>query len=78
MAAGRPGRGSRRRRARSPPVSVWPRSAATVDAFRDKIRHLPVKVMAAGGIRDEVEAAEVLGTLTAGRGSGGGHGTPVS
>lgn len=45
-------------------VVVWSRSGATVEAFRAKISHLPVKVVAAGGVRDVVEAADVLCTLT--------------
>lgn len=45
-------------------VVVWSRSAATVQAFRAKISHLPVKVVAGGEVRDVVEAADVLCTLT--------------
>lgn len=45
-------------------VVAWSRSAATVEAFKARISHLPVKVVAAGTIRDTVEAADVLCTLT--------------
>ena len=45
-------------------VVVWSRSAATVEAFRARIGHHPVKVVAAGSIQEVVEAADVLCTLT--------------
>lgn len=45
-------------------VVVWSRSAATVEAFRAKISSQPVKVVAAAGIQEVVEAADVLCTLT--------------
>ncbi|MGO4807013.1 ornithine cyclodeaminase family protein [Arthrobacter sp. 2MCAF15] len=45
-------------------VVVWSRRPATVDAFRTAVAHLDVEVVTAGTVRDAVEAADVLCTVT--------------
>ncbi|MHC6219779.1 ornithine cyclodeaminase family protein [Arthrobacter sp. MMS24-S77] len=45
-------------------VIVWSRTPATAEAFRAKIAHHAVRVIAASSIREVVEAADVLCTLT--------------
>lgn len=45
-------------------VMVWSRSAVRVEAFRTAVAHLDVKVVTASTVRDAVEAADVLCTVT--------------
>lgn len=45
-------------------VVVWSRGPATVDAFRQAVSHLDVKVVTAESVKDAVEAADVLCTVT--------------
>lgn len=45
-------------------VMVWSRSSATVEAFRTKVSHQPVTVLAASSVQEVVEGADVLCTLT--------------
>jgi alanine dehydrogenase len=45
-------------------VLVWSRNPATVETFRVKTTHHAVRVIAASSIREVVEAADVLCTLT--------------
>ncbi|MEV7663347.1 ornithine cyclodeaminase family protein [Paenarthrobacter sp. NPDC089316] len=45
-------------------VLVWSRNPSTVEAFREKIAHHAVKVIPASSVREVVESADVLCTLT--------------
>lgn len=45
-------------------VVVWSRSAVRVEAFRTAVAHLDVKVVTASTVRDAVEAADVVCTVT--------------
>lgn len=45
-------------------VIVWSRTQATVESFRRSVAHLEVKVLTAVSIREVVEAADVVCTLT--------------
>lgn len=45
-------------------VIVWSRTHATVESFRGSVAHLDVKVLAAVSIREVLEAADIVCTLT--------------